>query len=69
MSTITHERARIGALSRSRTDDDPELIEARRNLRFERLAEHVERAVAQLPPLTEAQCQRIAALLTAGSNS
>lgn len=68
MSSITHERARIAALSRSRPDDDPELIEARRNLRAASLAQHVERVIAQLPPLTEAQCQRIAALLTAGGH-
>jgi len=61
-----HHRARIGALSRDRKPDDPELLEARRQLRAERLAEHVKRVVAQLPPLTDEECQRIAALLTAG---
>ena len=66
MSSWTHERARVAALTRSRTDDDPELVDARRNLRAERLALHVERVVAELPPLTESQCQRIAALLLAG---
>ena len=59
------ERARIAGLTRSRTPDDPDLVEARRRLRAERLAEHVEKVLAELPPLTDEQCQRIVALLTA----
>jgi hypothetical protein len=65
----THERARVASLTRSRQPDDPELIEARRNMRAERLAEHVARVVAELPPLTEQQCQRIAALLLTGNGA
>jgi hypothetical protein len=57
------ERARIAGLTRSRPADDPELIEARRRLRAERLAEHVKKVVAEFPPLTDAQCERIAGLL------
>lgn len=60
------ERARIAGLTRSRAADDPELIEARRRLRGERLAEHVAKVVAGMPPLTDAQCERIAGLLLAG---
>lgn len=59
----TQERARVASLSRSRTPDDPELLEARRNLRAERLAEHVERVVSEAPPLTDAQLARITAIL------
>lgn len=66
MSTWTHERARIASLSRSRKPDDPELIEARRNLRAVRLAEHVTKALAAAPPLTDEQRQSIARLLTGG---
>ncbi len=62
----THERARIAALSRSRTPDDPELLEARRNLRAARLHDHVAKVVAEAPPLTDEQRARIAALLQAG---
>jgi len=62
----TQERARVASLSRSRKSDDPELIEARRNMRAERLAEHVARVVAEAPPLTDEQRERIAALLRAG---
>lgn len=64
MSTWTHERARVASLTRSRTADDPELIEARRNLRAVRLAEHVAKALEAAPPLTEEQKAAVARLLT-----
>lgn len=61
--SITHERARVASLSRSRADDDPDLITARINLRAEKLAAHVAKVVSQAPPLSPAQRDRIAALL------
>lgn len=61
-----HERARIGALSRSRPADDLELIEARRNLAALRLEEYVQKIIADWPPLSQEQLARIAGLLTAG---
>ncbi len=57
----THERARIASLSRSRTPDDPELVDARRNLRAERLADYITKTVDAAPPLTPAQRDRLAA--------
>ncbi len=63
MSTWTHYRAQVATLSRSRSADDPDLVEARRNLRAARLEDHVEKALADVPPLTEAQRLRIALLL------
>jgi hypothetical protein len=66
--TVAHHRARIAALSRDRRPDDPDLLDARQKLRAEMLAEHVKRAVAKLPPLTDEQCQRIAGLLLAGGD-
>ncbi len=65
--SITHERARVASLSRSRADDDPDLITARINLRAEKLAAHVAKVVAAAPPLTSAQRNRIAALLRGGA--
>lgn len=62
----THYRARIAALSRERSSNDPELVEARRNLRAARLAEHIEKVVAQAPPITDAQRDRLAVLLYGG---
>lgn len=65
-ATANRERGRIAALSRSRTSDDPELVSARRNLRAARLEDHVQRVLAEAPPLTDEQRERIAALLRAG---
>ena len=56
-------RASIGALTRHRGPDDPLVAEARRDLRAERLAEHIAAAVSAAPPLTIAQRRRLAALL------
>lgn len=66
MSTWTHERARIAGLSRDRRPDDPELVDARRNLKALRLEDAVAKAVAEAPPLTSEQRDRIAALLRTG---
>lgn len=66
MSTWKSERARVASLARFRPSNDPALVDAKRDLRAERLAEHVARVVAQAPPLTDEQRERIAALLRAG---
>jgi hypothetical protein len=63
MSTWTHERARVASLSRSRSSDDPDLADARRNLKVERLADYISRTVDAAPALTEAQRDRLAGLL------
>jgi hypothetical protein len=59
----TAERARVAALSRDRAPDDPDLINARRNLRAERLAAAIRKTVDAAPPLTIEQRARLAALL------
>lgn len=63
-----HQRAKLANLSRGRQPDDPEIIEARRNLRAEMLADHVANVVAQAPPLTAEQRDRIAAILRGGAS-
>lgn len=68
MSTWTHERARIASLSRSRQSDDPELIEAKRNLRAQRLADHVTKVLAEAPPLSDEQRGQIAQILRGGGS-
>ena len=68
MSTWTHERAKVASLTRSRKADDPELISARQRLAADRLAEHVAKVVAQAPPLSPAQRDRIAVLLRGGAS-
>lgn len=67
--TWTSERARVASLTRSRKSDDPELIEARRNMRALKLEEHVLRVVAEAPPLTNEQRERIASLLRVGGDA
>lgn len=59
----TSERARVASLSRSRPADDPELVEARQNLKALRLEEYVRKTVEQAPPLSDDQLQTIASLL------
>lgn len=58
-----HHRARIAALSRDRQADDPDLVGARRDLRATRLEDHVTRVLAEAPPLSDEQRERIATLL------
>lgn len=62
-ATAAHHRARIAALSRDRTADDPELVAARQNLKAARLEDHISQALADAPPLSEEQRARIAGLL------
>jgi hypothetical protein len=66
----TTERARIASLSRSRSSDDPELLQARVNLKIarakfeaDRRAEDVARVVSELPPLTDEQLDLIVTVL------
>lgn len=49
MSTWTSERARIASLTRSRKADDPDLLDAKRNMRALKLEEYVARVVAEAP--------------------
>lgn len=63
MSTWTHHRARHAGLRRTRPADDPDVVDAKRDLAAARLEEHVRRIVAAAPPLTPAQRDRIAGIL------
>jgi hypothetical protein len=63
-------RAYYAALSRRRKTDDPVLIAARselaaakRDLEAERLAEYVREVVAKAPPLSQAQKDKISAIV------
>jgi hypothetical protein len=64
--SFAHQRARVASLTRSRKPDDPELVDARRNMRTERLADYIKRTVDAAPPLTAAQRDRLALLLRGG---
>lgn len=62
-SAVAHERARLATLTRHRDADDPELIDAQRNLRAANLEEHIRRVVDAAPALSSEQRDRLAALL------
>jgi hypothetical protein len=62
-----HRRAKFAKLSHLRAPDDPELIAAHQEFKAQLLADHVERNLHDWPPLTDAQIERIAALLRAGA--
>lgn len=60
---IGHHKGAVAGLSRSRHPDDPDLIEARRELAAAKLEAYVQKVVANAPPLTSSQRDRIAVLL------
>lgn len=65
----TAERARVASLSRSRTTDDPALIDARRGLRAARAEDYIRQLVEGAPPLTSEQRTRLAVVLLAPTGS
>ena len=69
MSSWTSDRARVASLSRSRPHDDPDLLDARRDLRAARLEDYIRRVVDTAPPLTGEQRARLAGLLAGGPDA
>lgn len=67
MPTWQSHRGRAAVLVRDHGPDHPEAQAELRDMRAERLAEHVAKVVAQAPPLTDAQRERVVALLRAGA--
>jgi hypothetical protein len=59
----THDRARVAALKRHRSPDDPVIADATRDLAAARLTDHVQRVVDAAPKMTAEQRDKIAALL------
>lgn len=66
MSTWTEARARVAALTRSRTPEDPELIDARRALKAARLEDQIRFTLTGTPALTDEQRDHLAALIRQG---
>jgi hypothetical protein len=62
----TQERARYSALRRYRPETDASVVEAKRDLRAARLEDYISRVVAEAPPLTEDQRDRLTMLLRGG---
>lgn len=63
----THTRSQIAIAKKKNPRAD--VTELRRQLKAERLAEYIARVVAEAPPLTAAQRDRIALLLRGGDAS
>jgi len=59
----TKERARHNALRRYRSEDDPDVLAAKRDLRAARAEDYIRRVVDAAPPLTADQRDRLATLL------
>ena len=62
----TSARARHNSLKRYRPDDDPRVIEARRDLRAARAEDYIRKLVESAPPLTDEQRDRLTVLLHGG---
>ena len=63
----THTRSKIAVTKRANPSAD--LTELRRQLKAERLEEHIKQVVDSAPPLSLEQRSRIAALLTSGGDA
>lgn len=61
---VVRRRNVVANLARHRPDS-PDLELARRDLAAEKLAAYIERTVAEAPPLTKEQSERLASLLHA----
>ena len=61
----TTDRARVASLTRSRPADDPELVAAREALKASAVEKYIRKVVADAPPLTPEQRDRLSVLLSA----
>ena len=62
--TFYRERARYGALKRSRQPDDPELLASRAIMDEESLVDAIAKALQKAPPMTPQVRERILGLLS-----
>ena len=62
-SDIAHHKARVASFTRSRTPDDPELVDAKRSLAEANIRACVEKVLAAAPPLNDEQRTRLVELL------
>ncbi len=65
--SMTSARARHNSLKRYRPDDDPTVVEARRDLRAARAEDYIRKLVNESPPLTDAMRDRLALILRGGA--
>ena len=62
-TTWEQKRGKLARLSQKLPPGAPELEELRAELKAQRLEEHVAKAIASAPPLSEDQLARVAAIL------
>lgn len=67
MSEMPAHRARLAATLRHHPDADT--TEIRRDLRAAKLADYIRKVVDEAPPLTDAQRERLAAILSPAATS
>ncbi|CAH0207474.1 hypothetical protein [Microbacterium sp. Bi121] len=67
MSAQSISRARVAALTRSRSADDPEFLAARADLAAANIRAAIEKHLALAPPLTDEQAESLAAILKGSS--
>ena len=60
-------KGRMAVAHRDHAPDSPEVLELRRDLAAEKIAQYVQAIVASAPPLTADQRTRLAALFTGGT--
>lgn len=61
----TRERAKVAALKRHRAPDDPDVLDAERDLTVARAEDYIRAVVASAPPLRPDDVERLRALLPA----
>jgi hypothetical protein len=66
MSDLLPTRNRVNALASRRNADDPVLVDARRDHAAAKLEAAITRIVADAPPLTTEQADRLAGILIRG---
>lgn len=68
MSTVANSmRARVASLSRSRTPDDPALVDARAKLAANSIERYIQNRLKEIPELHAEDIARIARLLNGGA--
>lgn len=67
-AAMREHRARVGALSRSRSADDPALLSARQSMLDEVLVDTIQRALDRHSPPTDSVRGRIIALVSGGAD-
>ena len=69
MSTWTKSRSELATLAKTHDKSDPVMIAKRAELRALKLEDHVRRVLAEAPPLTDEQREKIAQLLRVSAAS